>query len=171
MLFTWPGTVHPEPFDSPFVLSLSKGERLTQDMLVEGCVANPFMLRQAQHERLNPQRPYNCGPISIYADSWAGKTREINLQSEEAGQGRQTESFEKLDQRIEAGPVGYTYKCSAEDCLGGPVLLLVMVDPGSIYGSHPPMTTDNPSLFNTWPAFSTSSSEGGLIPGIELRQG
>jgi hypothetical protein len=44
MLFTWPGTVHPE--------------------LVEGCVAKPFMLRQAQHERLNPQRPYNCGPIS-----------------------------------------------------------------------------------------------------------
>ncbi len=44
MLFTWPGTVHPE--------------------LVEGYVAKPFMLRQAQHERLNPQRPYNCGPIS-----------------------------------------------------------------------------------------------------------
>jgi hypothetical protein len=32
---------------------LSKGERLTQDMLVEGCVATPLMLRQAQHERLN----------------------------------------------------------------------------------------------------------------------
>ena len=44
MLFTWPGTVYPE--------------------LVEGCVAKPFMLRQAQHGRLSRQRPYNYGPIS-----------------------------------------------------------------------------------------------------------
>ena len=29
-------SAHPEPFDSPFVLSLSKDERLTQDMPVEG---------------------------------------------------------------------------------------------------------------------------------------
>jgi hypothetical protein len=30
-------TGHPEPFDSPFALSLSKGERFAQDRLVEGC--------------------------------------------------------------------------------------------------------------------------------------
>jgi hypothetical protein len=29
-------TDHPEPFDSPFVLSLSKDERFAQDRLVEG---------------------------------------------------------------------------------------------------------------------------------------
>ncbi len=44
MLFTQAVTVHPE--------------------LVEGCVATPFMLRQAQHERLSLQRPYNYGLIS-----------------------------------------------------------------------------------------------------------
>jgi len=59
MLFTQPATVHPEPFDSPFVLSWSKDERHAQDMLVEGCGAKPFMLRQAQHERLSLQRLYN----------------------------------------------------------------------------------------------------------------
>jgi hypothetical protein len=31
-----PVTVHPEPFDSPFVLSLSKDERHAQAMLVDG---------------------------------------------------------------------------------------------------------------------------------------
>ena len=31
-------SAHPEPFDSPLTLSLSKGERLAQDRLVEGCV-------------------------------------------------------------------------------------------------------------------------------------
>ena len=32
--------VHPEPFDSPFTLSLSKGERFTQGRHVEGQTAN-----------------------------------------------------------------------------------------------------------------------------------
>jgi hypothetical protein len=66
MLFPSTGTVYPEPFDLPFVLSLSKGERLTQDMLVEGCAAMPFMLRQAQHERLILQRSYNFKLIANY---------------------------------------------------------------------------------------------------------
>jgi len=65
MVFLSPGTVHPEPFDSPFVLSLSKDERLAQDMLVEGCPATPLMLRQAQHERLILQRLYNYGLIGM----------------------------------------------------------------------------------------------------------
>ena len=52
ILFSYAVTVHPEPFDLPFALSLSKGERFTQDRPVEGCVTTPFMLRQAQHERL-----------------------------------------------------------------------------------------------------------------------
>jgi hypothetical protein len=30
----------------------------------------------------------------------------------------------------------FTYKCSAEDCLGDRELLLVMMDPGSIYQDH-----------------------------------
>ncbi len=38
MLFILPVTIHPE--------------------LVEGGIATPFMLRQAQHERLGLQRPY-----------------------------------------------------------------------------------------------------------------
>jgi hypothetical protein len=32
--------VRPEPFDSPFALSLSKGERSAQDRLVEGETVN-----------------------------------------------------------------------------------------------------------------------------------
>jgi len=44
MLFPSLGTVHPEP--------------------VEGCAATPFMFRQAQHERLILQRPYNYEPIN-----------------------------------------------------------------------------------------------------------
>jgi hypothetical protein len=32
--------------------------------LVEGCVATPFMLRHAQHERLSLQHPYNYKLIS-----------------------------------------------------------------------------------------------------------
>jgi hypothetical protein len=31
-------SAHPEPFDSPLILSLSKDERLAQDRPVEGCV-------------------------------------------------------------------------------------------------------------------------------------
>ncbi len=83
MLLTQAITVHPEPFDSPFALRFSKGERFAQDGPIEGCVVTPFMLRQAcpeppfsfdklrmnggrraQHERLSLQRPYNYGLIS-----------------------------------------------------------------------------------------------------------
>ncbi len=52
IFFPWPGTVYFELFDSPFVLSLSKDEWHAKDLLVEECVGTPFMLRQAQHERL-----------------------------------------------------------------------------------------------------------------------
>jgi hypothetical protein len=51
-------SIRPEPFDSPFGLSLAKTERLDQDRLVEGQTAQdidssgpPFMVRQAHHER------------------------------------------------------------------------------------------------------------------------
>ena len=37
-------TVRPESFDSPFALSLSKGERFAQDRLVEGCPDRPLRL-------------------------------------------------------------------------------------------------------------------------------
>ena len=51
MLFTQAVTVHPE--------------------LVEGCVATPFMLRQAQHERLSLQRPSNYGLINkVWRSLW-----------------------------------------------------------------------------------------------------
>jgi hypothetical protein len=55
-------TARPEPFDSPLILSLSKDERLAQDVLVEGRAPNSswfdkpvlteLALRPAQGERV-----------------------------------------------------------------------------------------------------------------------
>jgi len=56
-------TVPPEPFDSPFVLRFSKDEWRLRTGSVEGCWIQPFMLRQAQHEREDLPCPYNYGPI------------------------------------------------------------------------------------------------------------
>jgi hypothetical protein len=36
--------------------------------LVEGCIATPFLLRQAQHERLSLHRPCNDGRIRVIWD-------------------------------------------------------------------------------------------------------
>ena len=47
--------VRAEPFDSPFILSQSKDERLAQQSLVEACAwPSTGCLRQAQAERFFP---------------------------------------------------------------------------------------------------------------------
>jgi len=43
-------STHPEPFDSPLTLSWSKGARLAQDRLVEGCGLGVDRFRKYQQE-------------------------------------------------------------------------------------------------------------------------
>jgi len=48
-------TGHPESFDSPFALSLSKGERFAQDRLVEGyrnvCANNDVVMYRSRFRK------------------------------------------------------------------------------------------------------------------------
>ena len=56
-------SAHPEPVDSPLTLSWSKGERLAQDRLVEGCwlCVDCFRKHEQQAGRMPDSRVIEAG--------------------------------------------------------------------------------------------------------------